>query len=55
MERREKMLTQGMGVVLLVLSALAAALDSPLSALMAGMVGVMCLFWSFLERWLDRD
>ena len=55
MDRREKKLTRGMGVILLMLATLAVLLDSPLSAFMAGIVGIMCLFWSMLESWLDRE
>lgn len=55
MDRREKKLTRGMGIMLLVLAALAVILDSPLSAFMAGIVGIICLFWSMLESWLDQE
>ncbi len=55
MDRREKRLTRGMGTMLLVLAVLSVVLDSPLSALIAGLVGIMCLVWSFLENWLDRE
>lgn len=55
MDRREKKLTRCMGVMLLMLATLAALLDSPLPALMAAVVGIMCLFWSALENWLDRE
>lgn len=55
MDRREKKLTQGMGVMLLMLATLAALLDSPLPALIAAMVGFMCLLWSVFENWLDRE
>lgn len=55
MDRREKKLTRSMGVMLLLLATLAALLDSPLPALMAAMVGFMCLFWNVFENWLDRE
>lgn len=55
MDRRKKKLTRGMGIMLLMLATLAALLDSPLPALMAAMVGIMCLLWSVFENWLDRE